>query len=121
MASVNLALHLVCSFTSSSVSEWSVCEVGLSKHSPVMFTQHQQTAYFHKTDPHMKNEQVWLVLYCLMRVSYICHETKVCVPHLIYQTEKKLGSNECSTQMHTYLPIQLYIFLSWFQWPLYDN
>ena len=35
--SVNLALHLVCSFTSSSVSEWSVCEVCL--HSPVMFTQ----------------------------------------------------------------------------------
>ena len=75
----------------------------------------------HKTDPHMKNEQVWLVLYCLMRVSYICHETKVCVPHLIYQTEKKLGSNECSTQMQTYLPIQLYTFLSWFQWTLYDN
>ena len=39
VASVNLALHLVCSFTSSSVSEWSVCEVCLSKHSPVMFTQ----------------------------------------------------------------------------------
>ena len=30
VASVNLALHLVCSFTSSSVSEWSVCEVCLS-------------------------------------------------------------------------------------------
>ena len=41
VASVNLALHLVCNFTSSSVSEWSVCEVCLSKHSPVMFTQHQ--------------------------------------------------------------------------------
>ena len=41
VASVNLALHLVCSLTSSSVSEWSVCEVCLSKHSPVMFTQHQ--------------------------------------------------------------------------------
>ena len=38
VVSVNLALHLVCSFTSSSVSEWSVCEVCLSKHSPVMFT-----------------------------------------------------------------------------------
>ena len=38
-ASVNLALHRVCSLTSSSVSEWSVCEVCLSKHSPVMFTQ----------------------------------------------------------------------------------
>ena len=37
--SVNLALHLVCSFSSSSVSEWSVCEVCL--HSPVMFTQQQ--------------------------------------------------------------------------------
>ena len=46
VASVNLAFHLVCSFT---VSEWSVCEVCLSKHSPVMFTQHQpkvQTAHF---------------------------------------------------------------------------
>ena len=31
VASVNLALHLVCSFTSSSVSEWSVCEVCLSQ------------------------------------------------------------------------------------------
>ena len=31
-----------------------------------------------------------------MRVSYICHETKVCAPHLIYQTGKKL---ECSAQM----------------------
>ena len=30
VVSVNLALHLVCSFTSSSVSEWSVCEVCLS-------------------------------------------------------------------------------------------
>ena len=56
VASVNLALHLVCSFTSSSVSEWSVCEVCLSKHSPVMFTQQQakdadSTLYYHKTDP----------------------------------------------------------------------
>ena len=41
VASVNLGLHLVCSFTSSSVSKWSVCEVCLSKHSPVMFTQQQ--------------------------------------------------------------------------------
>ena len=41
VVSVNLALHLVCSFTSSCVSEWSVCEVCLSKHSPVMFTQQQ--------------------------------------------------------------------------------
>ena len=47
-----------------------------------------------------------------MRVSYICHETKVCAPHLIYQTEKNLGNNECSAQMQTYLPIQLYTFLS---------
>ena len=41
VASVNLALYLVCSFISSSVSERSVCEVCLSKHSPVMFTQQQ--------------------------------------------------------------------------------
>ena len=45
----------------------------------------------------------------------------MCAPHLIYQTEKNLGNNECSAQMQTYLPIQLYTFLSWFQWPLYDN
>ena len=56
-----------------------------------------------------------------MRVSYICHESKLCAPHLIYQTEKNLGNNECSAQMQTYLPIQLYTFLSRFQWPLYDN
>ena len=49
----------------------------------------------------MKDEQVWLVLDCLMRISYICHETKVCAPHLIYQTEKNLGNNECSAQMET--------------------
>ena len=41
----------------------------------------------HKTDPQMKDE---LVLDCLMRASYICHESKLCAPHLIYQTEKKL-------------------------------
>ena len=56
VASVNLALHLVCSFISSSVSEWSVCEVCLSKHSPVMFTQQHakdadSTLSYHKTDP----------------------------------------------------------------------
>ena len=25
-----------------------------------------------------------------MKVSYICHESKLCVPHWIYQTEKNL-------------------------------
>ena len=98
VASVNLALHLVCSFTSS-VSEWSVCEVCLSKHSSHVYTAptkgcrlHIILTQLHKTQ--MKNEQVWLVLDCLMRVSYICHETKVCALHLIYQTEKNLGNNE---------------------------
>ena len=33
----------------------------------------------HKTDPQTKDEQG---LDCLTRVSYICHETKVCAPHL---------------------------------------
>ena len=84
--------------------------------------QRMQTAHFpDSATQNRSTDEVWLVLDCLMRVSYICHESKLCVPHWIYQTEKKLGNNECRAQMQTYLPIQLYTFLSWFQWPLYDN
>ena len=38
VASVNLALHLVSRLLCISGSEWSVCEVCLSKHTPLMLT-----------------------------------------------------------------------------------
>ena len=53
--------------------------------------QRMQTAHFpDSATQNRSTDEVWLVLDCLMRVSYICHESKLCVPHLIYQTEKNL-------------------------------
>ena len=46
----------------SPVSEWSVCEVRLYKHSPVMFTQHQAKGTHLHTDMYLESirSSAWL-------------------------------------------------------------